>query len=146
MQFTVLNHLHKHSPSQWHLVELQSHHLLERHDLCCQRYWPARKSEKYILKKYYKIFGNHRPTIDQNHTTKHKHTWVSLKSFTPTQYTEAPRLRERLAWGKQSRNTLDTCKLSPVNCFIHRSCFWHCLVKLNTYEEDAGQLWSLDPE
>lgn len=30
-------------------------------------------------------------------------TWVSLKSFTPTQYTVAPRSRERFAWNGERR-------------------------------------------
>lgn len=39
---------------------------------------------------------------------EHLFTWVSLKSFTPTQYTVAPSSLDRLAWNKEKRNDVNT--------------------------------------
>lgn len=40
------------------------------------------------------------PKLEENQ----EHTCVSLKSFTPTQYTMAPRSRDLLAWGNERKD------------------------------------------
>lgn len=64
-------------------------------------------------------------------------TWVSLKSFTPTQYTVAPRLRERLACGFQSKTRTETwSELLPCN--NQRHAVYRCAPSLPDCCWDSG--------